>query len=244
MNSTVELRPVEIPEWDELDLEQAQLGPVPEEAGATEIETMLGEIAFRLPVALPQESLESARSKETPLLVPLEASEGHDYFLLAVPLTIIVPERYALTRLRLKLRFHSDAHDADVVAQDLAPTTQTVERAHDVGEVSLDVSKALSFVLPPAVAECFGLRLAFPLRWKSEYALIQASGFMSNPVEWYVADEAMRNGFIGYVITRSAPGTAFDVAAEVAAEVRHVVLGRIRRARFLSDKRNYTVVAK
>jgi hypothetical protein len=242
-STSVALHAADVPEWDVAELEQAQLGPGAEPADPEQVKRILNHVDLRLPTALGEGPLHEAPTHETPLHVPLTGPAGAAYHLLAVPLTIIVPDDLRMTRLRMTLEFLAEGGGAEaVVAQDLAPTAETVETVHDYGEVSLDVSKALTFVFPPA-ADALGLKLTFPLRWTSDYPVVQASGPMSNPVIWQVADEAMHEGFIGYVITRSAPGEPFRVRAQIAAELRNAFLGKLRRARFTSDAREYTVAA-
>lgn len=243
-STSVVLHAADVPEWDVAELEQAQLGPGAEPADPEQVERILDQVELRLPTALGGDPLQEGPTRETPLQVPLTGPVGAAYHLLAVPLTIIVPDDLRMTRLRMTLEFQADADGAEaVVAQDLAPTAKTVETVHEHGEVSLDVSKALMFVFPVA-ADALGLKLTFPLRWTSAHPVVQASGPMSNPVIWQVADEAMREGFIGYVITRSAPGAPFTVRAHIAAELRKTFLGKLRRARFTSSAREYPVAAE
>lgn len=234
------LRPTEIPEWDELDLDNAQLGKTPKTAEGREIHELLEGVAFRLPVVLAPMGIDAVPATETPLQVHLEGPSGYAYHLLAVPLTIILPSDLRLARLGMTLEFDIGGDRTAVVAHAVAPTPQTIKQSHDYGRVSLDVSKALQFVFPPA-AECLGLELAFPLRWESDYAVVQASASNSNPAWWRVEDEAVREGFIAYVITRSPPDTPFRAEAKVAAELHRRFLGGLRRARFASDKREYDV---
>jgi hypothetical protein len=234
------LHSTEIPEWDELDLDEAQLGPAAVKASEAQIKEILTGVDFRLPTVLPRMSLAEAPSHETPLQIRLEGPSGYAYHLLAVPLTIILPAKLQLARLGMTLEFVDGEAERSVVAQALSPTSQTVTQSHEYGRVSLDISKALEFVFPPA-AECFGLQLAFPLRWESEHAVVQASGFNSNPASWRVEDEAVRNGFIGYVVTRSVPTAPFRVEATIAAELRRKFLGKVRHARMASDRREYAV---
>lgn len=238
-NEVLSLHPTEIPLWDEYDLDNAQLGRAPEQADPEQVREILDNVAFRLPLVLVPQSLEEAPSQETPLQVRLEGPSGYAYHLLSVPLTILLPTDLRLARLGMTLTFKNGG-ESSVVAHALAPTSQTITESHEYGRVSLDVSKALQFIFPPA-AECLGLQLAFPLRWESEYPLVQASGPNSNPVAWRVEDEAVREGFIGYVITRSSLSTPFRVEAEIAAELHRKFLGRLRRARLASDKREYMV---
>lgn len=242
-NETLAMHETEIPLWDELDLDNAQLGGGTqrlEPADAQEAKQILGRIDFRLPLVLTYRSVDEVPAVQTPLQVDLEGPGGLAYHLLGVPLSIILPPGLRLARVGLSLTFKTRGAKDGVVAHALAPTSQIITESRDYGRVSLDVSKALQFVFPPA-AECLGLQLAFPLRWESEYPVVQADGLNSNVVNWLVEDEAVREGFIAYVITRSERPSPFQVEAEVAAELHQAFLGRIRRARFASDRRKYTV---
>ena len=66
-------------------------------------------------------------------------------------------------------------HAGRAVAYDLYPRDDRVQASHDLGEFSLDVSKALSFVAPAPLADALGLKLKVPLRWNARRARVKTT---------------------------------------------------------------------
>jgi hypothetical protein len=204
---------------------------------SNEIQTMLDELRVELPRDIQRAELIGYAAKvECPLGTGLEG-ERFRYFLLSVPLNVLVPDMYRLVRLRLRLELEAEG----AVAYDLFPQDQWSTGETSLGEASVDVSKLLKFVCPPA-ADCLGLKLGFPIKWKTTSVRIRTSDRMSNPVEWYLTDDAMQHGFAGYAIVRAPANTPVEVRATLACEVRRAgVLGHFTSARLQSAKHSYTL---
>jgi hypothetical protein len=240
-DTEVELAPVAIPEWEAEDISTGVLDETvlvePDEAAA-----MLGAIRLTLPADLVATELVGyAGERKTPLEEALRADIARfDFHLLELPLNILVPDPQYLVRLRLKLDFDDAGEAGPVACYDLFPTDSWEDRLSDLGNLSLDVGKALTFFCPAPVADVLGLELSVPLKWRSRYVTIRTTGRMSNPVEWYVTDRAIQNGFTAYAIVRAPKGASVEVAAVLACELRtRSVLGRLRKARYASHPRTY-----
>lgn len=243
---TPNIHPAAIPEWDAEDMLTGRLSGDTVFASEAEAEAMLKAINLGLPEAITQtELLGYAAHRATPLSLDIPAdSAQYDFYLAEIPLSLLVPDEQRLVRLRLRLSLQAEnSGGSPPVAYDLFPTDQVDDVAHSVGEVSLDVSKALTFLhgtsLAP-LADAFGLKLETPLKWTSKHVRVRTTNRMSNPVEWYVKDEAIQNGFTGYLIVRVPRGQAITVRAEVSFELRKPgLLGRILKARYKSDVQSY-----
>lgn len=235
----VALEPTSVPEWDAEDQVFGVLSndqPVPvDEASARAI--------------LEQTNIELPRALDwTALLGPDSAS--FDFYLIQVPLTLMLPDQQKLVRLRLELTLQAPgAKPEDVLAYDLFPTTRIDVKKIMSGEVSLDVSQALEFVLlasgPGAVlapgAKCLGLKLELPFQWNSSVVAIQSSARMSNPVRWSLTDSAIQNGFSAAAIIRVPKGTKFSVTANFLGEVRQFNVLGFSKAQFSSLAHIYQV---
>lgn len=238
--SPLELEPTEVQAWEDEDLAGAVLAEDVQLADSKDAAEMLEALAFRLPADIPsQELVKFARHNQTPLKVPLTAdTTRYAYHLITVPLNIVVPPPQRLVRLRLALEFKP----AEVVVWDMFPTDHTTQLQVKLGEFSLDVSKALSFISPAPIGDALGLKLKFPLGWTATKVLIDASGQMSNPAEWYVNDATITSAFVGYAIVRAPRGSSFSVSAELVGEVRRSSpMGWLHKARFRAKPRIYTV---
>lgn len=242
---TVPLHPATIPEWEAEDLLTGRLSEEVWPATEDDARQMLETLRLDLPDAPQHTDLVAfAGERATPLDEELRADVGtHDYHLTGFPIGIIVPEDRRLVRLRLRLALEA-GEGADVAAAyDVFPRTEWRTEEHEVGTVSLDVGKALVFVAP-SLGEALGLKLTLPLRHTSEEALVQSTGPMSNPVEWSVTGTQLREGFTPYLILRTPKGRGATVQATLAGELRRSgPLGRLFRARFVSDARTYQVPA-
>ncbi len=153
------------------------------------------------------------------------------YHLVEVPLNVIVPSPKHLVRLRLFLHLESDGTQP-VIVQDVFPPDQWSVKDHDIGEFSLDVSKALSFVCPAPITDVLGLKLKWPLRWQTKEALIECSDRGANPAEWYVVDEQIAKGFTGYVIVRAGKGANVKIRPELVGELRREYAWGLLKGRF------------
>ena len=230
------LEPAEIEEWEDEDALAGVLGEEGEVAGPDEIIAMLSAVRLTLPAALTVQDLVSyAAERATDLDAAIRAdSNRYDYRLVEVPLNVLVPRPDRLVRLRLGLHIDCDGAEP-AVASDLFPPDRWTVGEHDVGEIDLDVSKALKFVCPAPVTDALGLRLKLPLRWRTRGVLIATSDRNSNPAEWYVTDEEIGGCFSPLMIVRSSKGAGVTIRAELAGEIRRRnPLGRLLKGRFRS----------
>ncbi|MGA3094990.1 MAG: hypothetical protein ABSF25_00930 [Bryobacteraceae bacterium] len=235
------LRPVSVPEWEAEDLVRGVLGPAVTMATDEQAEAMLKEIRVKLPQDILREDLATyAGPQKASFQIPdgVETT-NYDFYVIQVPLNILVPEG-RITRLRLRLQLVT-AGVGGAVAYDLFPPDKWDVSTVKVGDVKLDVSKALGFVCP-AAADCLGLNLGFPIQWTVYNTRIETTDRMSNPVEWYVTDRSVEHGFSGAVIARVPKGADLSVEAAMVGEIRKSgPLGRLLKARFASDTRIYPV---
>jgi len=215
------LAPADVPEWEDEDVFSGVLGAGEQLADRDQVAAMLSAVRFTLPAMLTVQDLVSyAQQRATPLDVALiPSSAEHDYRLVEFPLNVLVPPPHRLARLRLALHLKSD-DGSPVAAHDIFPPDRWVVAEHDVGELGLDVSKALQFAFPAIPADVIGINLQLPLRWKTRAATIMTSDRNANPAEWYVRDEEIGSAFVPYLIIKSAKGTRVTIAAELAGEIR------------------------
>jgi hypothetical protein len=231
----VTLEPAEIAEWEAEDLIAGHLSAELEIADRAAARAMLDGVRLALPGSIDhRELVDYSARRGTPLdesLVP--DLTRFDFHLVELPLGILVPESRRLVRLRLGVRITTG------VAYDLFPRDEWADVEHEVGQVSLDVAKALTFVSPP-LGEALGLTLAHPLRWKSRTVRVRTTDRLSNPVEWYVTDRSVNEGFTAHLIVRSAKGDLPTLHTTVACELRKSgPLGRVMKATYLSGDHSY-----
>ncbi len=226
------LEPTSVPEWDAEDALAGVLGgEQPAQAGQAQLQEELDKAVIELPRSLNPRPLTRHEPREES---PLAATAGpdtvrHDFYLIEIPLTIITPGEQRLERLRLTLHLEAEGQrPEDVVAYDLFPRTQADVKTLMSGEASLDVSEALQLALKlsgPAGAaaspalKCLGLKLSLPFKWTSTKITLQSSGPMSNPVQWYVTDQAMQNGFSATAIVRAPKRSSVSAAATLVGEL-------------------------
>jgi hypothetical protein len=227
----LKLEPTTVPEWDAEDELAGVLGDAFAAPDQAEIEAALDKVTLELPQSLnPRELLRYRSKQKTPLGVDSATDPArYDYYLIEVPLTMIVPRGQRLTRLRLRLDLQAEGMSpSDVVAHDLFPRTESDVETIFSGKASLDVSKALQFALlvsgpagaaaSPALG-CLGLELALPFKWTSRTVTVQSSGPQANPVEWYVTDRAMENGFTATAIVRAPKHAKVAAVARLDGEL-------------------------
>jgi len=235
------LRVTSVPEWEAEDLVRGVLGPAVALASDEQAKAMLSEINIGLPVDILHEDLATyAGSQKASFQIPdgVETA-NYDFYVIQVPLNILVPEG-RITRLRLSLHLVTGGAGG-ALAYDLFPPDKWDVSTLKAGEVKLDVSKALGFVCP-AVADCLGVNLQFPIQWTVHNTSIRTTDRMSNPVQWYVTDRSVEHGFSGAVIARVPKGADLTVEAGMVGEIRKSgPLGRLLKARFASDTRIYPV---
>lgn len=253
METQLKLRPTSIPEWD---AEDEMAGVLSDEtlvkASDTESKEMLNAMRLELPKEIKQvKLLQYAQDRQTPLGQAISPDNKHyDFYLIELPLSILVPNQ-RLVRLRLQLELEAKRQKTEqVLAYDLFPNDQTDLKEIMTGEINLDVSKALGFCLVATGAgaalapltEAFGLKLTLPFKWASQYTRVQTSDRMSNPVEWYVTDNAIQNGFTGHAIIRAPKQSLVQATATLFGEVRRAgLLGKVLKAQYVSDTHTYTL---
>jgi hypothetical protein len=240
----VNFTPTSVLEWKAEDMVSAVLGEETRDASDAEKKKMLEEATLRLPDdIIPTELTGYAASNETPISpeVPTKTSD-FSFYLIKIPVQILIPEENPrLERLRLTFEMLPKEHNGTkIIAYDMFPRTLTEEKVAKLGEVDIDISKALKFVpvLTP-VADCLGIKLNFPLEWKTKEVNIQAAGLQSNPIDWYVKDKAIQNGFQGYAIIRVPREASVDISGSLVVEfIKDRSWGR-EKAQFESDKHVY-----
>ena len=241
----VELRPEKIKEWAAEDQKKGMLSKSLEDASAEQAENMLNEITLTFPSDILNTELVDYNAKlPNPLMLDMPIDKiGYNYFLIAVPLNIVLTDKIRMVRLDLRLDMRPQKSMKEpVVAYDLFPNDKVDVKEILSGKLSLDIAKALTFVTIPVVGEILNLKLEMPFSWKSRSIEIQCSDRMSNPVRWYVKDESIQNGFTGYVVARVPKGTDLDINAVLAVELRKAgVLGGMQKATFRSTAKVYHI---
>jgi hypothetical protein len=232
-----DLQPTVVDEW----IAEDQFGdvlsgdPPTQAADDARAKEMLNQTIINLPQALDWCELVSyAREHKTAggLQIPPD-SLNHSFYSVEVPITLILPGKQQLVRLRLELELSASKHQPqEVVAYDLFPGGKQVDvKKILAGAVDIDISKGLQYILKVAnpalapAAECLGLKINAPFQWDSRQTILQCSERMSNPVRWYVLDKAIQNGFAPNVIIRAPKDSTVTVTAKLAGEVRERMMG-------------------
>ena len=223
--------PTSVPDWDKEDEASAVLGG--EElikADDTQTKAMLEEITLELPAALYWAELARYAQQHHTLggLLISPDSKRFSYYVIETPLTIILPDNQRLVRLRLMLDLHAEhGKPEDALAYDVFPPTEVDINKLATGEVNLDISKALQFVLTSVgaarvapVADSLGFKLNLTFQWTTTSVKLQSSGKMSSRVQWYVSDDSIQKGFAAAAILRAPKGTTVTVDATMAGELR------------------------
>jgi hypothetical protein len=213
---------------------------------------MLDETVINLPQTLDWHELVSyaqAHNTAGGLEIPPD-SVNYSFYVIEVPVTLILTGNKRLVRLRLELELSASPHgSADVVAYDLFPGgRQIAVKQILTGGLDVDISKGLEYILKAAApaaapaAACLGLKISAPFQWNSSQVILECSGRMSNPVHWYLLDKAIQNGFAPSAIIRAPKDAAVTVSAKLAGEVRESVLGLAYRTQFyLPRSHGYTL---
>lgn len=244
--TSLELHPTSIPEWDAEDEMTSVLARERlVKASDAESREMLERTRLDLPLAINwKELLQFAEHRQTPLALTIPPdSSRYSFYLIDLPLNIMVINQH-LARLRLRLDLEAPGVNADqLAAYDLFPRDESDTKTILTGEISLDVSKSLEFLTMKApLTGGFGFKLALPFKWTTTHPRVQTSDRMSNPVEWYVTDESIENGFTSHVIIRAPRTATVTVDATLVCDVRRAgLLGRILKAHFETISRRYTL---
>lgn len=227
----IQIVPTSVPEWDKEDEAAAVLaGEELVKGDEQQAKSMLEQVSLELPDALGWTELIRYAQKHQVLqgLQITPDSRHYSFYVIETPLTIVVPSNQRLVRLRLVLELRGDhAEPGEVLAYDVFPTTQVDYKKLATGEVNLDVSKALQFVLTSVgaakvapVAEGLGFKLKLPFQWTTTSVTLQSSGRMSSRVQWYVTDDSIQKGFTPAAILRAPKGVTVTVEATMAGELR------------------------
>lgn len=240
----VKLKSARIPEWEAEDLLVGRLSS-DSFAEEDEIKEILDQIHIGLPKDINYtELVQYSKAKDNPISLELPLDhEKFNFYFVEIPLNILVTENQRLVRLRLRLNLLTEAGNIDsAIAYDLFPPDKWEEKITSLGEFDIDLSKMLSFISKQPVDECMGLNLKFPIKWKSNYIQIRTTDRMSNPVEWYITDQQIDNGFTGYVVIRTPKNSSLNIVADIACELhKSGLFGKMFKARFKSDKKNYLI---
>lgn len=227
----IQVVPTSVPEWDQEDKASAVLGgPEVLTAGDSQAKAMLDQITLELPAALDWTELVHYAAQHHALgglQIPPD-SKRFAFYVIETPLSIILPGDQRLVRLRLMLDLHAKAaKPEEVLAYDVFPPSQVDVNKLATGEVNLDISKALQFVLTAAgaatvapAAQCLGFKLSLPFQWTTTSVKLQSSGKMSSRVEWYVTDNSIQKGFAPAAILRAPKGATVTVDATLGGELR------------------------
>lgn len=229
-NVKIELAPTSVAEWDEEDEASAVFGEELQQANEAEARAMLDQLVLELPAALDwKELVRYAKEHHATggLSIPPD-SRNYAFYVLEAPVTIILPHDQNLVRLRLVLELRGDPADGgQVLAYDVFPPTEVDVEQVAAGEVTLDVSKALQFVLTTVgaakaapAAEALGLKLNLPFKWSTTTVKLQSSARMATRAQWYVTDASIRSGFAPCAILRAPRGAVVTVTATMTGEVR------------------------
>ena len=227
----IQVAPTSVPAWDQEDEASSVLGgPELHKASDAEAQAMLDKMTLELPAALDWiELVRYAQQHRVAggLQIPAD-SRNFSFYVFEAPLSIILTGGQRLVRLRLNLDLRAENSAlGEVVAYDVFPPSDVDVKKLASGEVNLDISKALQFVLTAAGAaaaapalECLGLKLKLPFEWNTLAVKLQSSGRMSSRVEWYVTDALIQRGFAPAAILRAPRGTPVIVEATLAGELR------------------------
>jgi hypothetical protein len=244
---TLGLEPVIVPEWDAEDLMAGSLASELEPLGPEQARELLNRVRLELPDELDHRELGNySATRGTPLEATLQPDlERFDFHLVEVPLTVLIPDDAddrprRLVRLRMAVRIESGS-DAVGAAYDLFPRDEWSDVEHHPADISIDVGKALTFIAP-VVGEALGLKLSIPVRWTTRTVQIRTTDRMSNPVEWYVTDRAINEGFSAYLIARVPKGLEVSLRVTVVCELRRSgIAGRVTKATFRSGAATYAL---
>jgi hypothetical protein len=229
-NVKIGLAPTSVSAWDEEDEASAVFGEELQSADDAQAKAMLDQLALELPAALDWKELVRYAQQHQALgglKIPPD-SKNYSFYVIEAPVTIILPHDQKLVRLRLVLDLQGDSGSTgQVLAYDVFPPSQLEVKQLATGEVNLDVSKALQFILTSVGAakaapatEALGLKLNLPFKWTTTSVKLQASARMSTRVQWYVTDASIQSGFAPCAILRAPRGTIVTVAATITGELR------------------------
>jgi hypothetical protein len=237
----IQFESAEVADWEAEDQLAGRLAALVDVADPVQAEAMLKEVRLEIPDVIDHTELTRfSAQRGTPLAESLAPDiERFDYHLVEFPLTILVPDG-TVQLVRLRVRLEIDAGPAaPAVAYDLFPRDDWSVVTHDVGQLSVDVAKALTFVCPP-LGDALGLKLSVPVRWTSTSVRIRTSDRLSNPVEWYVTDRSINQGFTAYLIARAQKGANVRLRATVLCQLRQPgLVGRLAKGSYRSAEQTY-----
>lgn len=241
----LELVPKKVREFTDDDRRYATLSSDIELADDEMARKMLNEITIELPNTIMETNLlDFNQSLTTPLKLDFKPKANLNYYLIGVPINIMLPDHTEMMRFVLKLDMKSAGKGEDAPrAWDLCPRDQANTKEILSGSASIDVGKALKFipVVGTPLTDVLTLKLDVPFSWKTTTVMVQCSNVMSNPVKWYVKDQSIQRGFIGYVIIEAPKQTHIDIDANLAVEIKKTDL--ISRLTFRASGASMTTKA-
>jgi hypothetical protein len=243
----VELFPERVEEWANEDIFAGTLSRDIEDASIQQAKDMLHNITLTLPPdILKTELVDYNNHLQTPLNLEIPPDNKYNYFLIGVPLNIVLTEKTRMVRLALSLDMKQREVAQQPVAYDLFPNDKIEIKKILSGEFSLDIAKTLNFVTKGSFGEIFSLKLEKPFSWTSQSIKVDCSDKMSNPAKWYVKDESIQNGFTGYVVAMAAKKKPLNIEAALAVELRKagLISGHLLKATFKSVTKTYHIRAR
>ena len=213
----VELVPGTIPEWEAEDAVKGVFGGEDSEASVDEL---LNKTRIELPRAIVHYDLRKKSEKIGDLEVP-ETSREMDFYYVRVPVNIVLGPDVKMTRLALEVGLSPGACAFEMFPKDATEVKEIVS-----GQISIDISKALAFVLaataPVAapLAGCLGIEVQKPFAWQSTTVRIETSDEMSNPALWRVYDKSILSAFVGQMIVQTPEGEPVRLTTRLACSLK------------------------
>ncbi len=171
-----------------------------------------------------RELSEYAEQHGVALGVSEQARKDMNFHLIEVPLSVSAPLDKHIVLLRLELSLEPTSGENPPVFFSLYPTPMSQETVYNTEDANIDLSSTLaefvSFHAGDKAVGSLGLRLGFPLQWKSRRAEVLSSAPLKNTIEWCVTDHSIRNGFIAYAIVRMPRGTKATLTPSLGFELR------------------------
>src|ERR1039457_1471756 len=147
----IQVAPTSVPEWDHEDEASSVLGgPELHKASDDEAQRMLDQMTLELPAALDWvELVHYAQQHRIVGGLQIPPDSAHcSFYVFEAPLSIILTGGQRLVRLRLNLDLRAQNPErGEVVAYDVFPPSDVDVKELASGELNLDISKALQFVL-------------------------------------------------------------------------------------------------
>ncbi len=172
------------------------------------------------------------QKRPTPFSLEIPPDKANfNFYLIAIPLTICIPptSEARLDRFAFTVNLLPNDSEKQPLPYDLYPTTEWRERLIASGEVGIDVSKALKFVIPEVPIDCFNLKLERSFKWTVRRLVLVTTNRLRNPINWFIEDEAIQTGCTPYTIIQAQKNCEVIVEADLQCEllVPALKLGRL-----------------